>query len=209
MKYLSVFLLTLFYSNMNSQPTSPVGIYYLESVMETASGFKVDADSTFEFFFSQGALDRTGKGTWTVNGNQITFNTPGKSSPGYILKKSEKTNSKKTVIVINESNTMLLSFNYARLYDGKDSEFMKIGSDGVIEIESTKFTKIELFFELCPERTYAFEPLHPDDNYFEFTIDPTIMNFYFTNVTYKFDGKTLKGIHPLLKGDEFIFSKEN
>lgn len=51
MKYLSIILITLICSSLNSQPVSPVGIYYLENVMETASGFKIDADSTFEFSF--------------------------------------------------------------------------------------------------------------------------------------------------------------
>ena len=40
---------------------SVAGEYYLNGVMETASGFRVNADSTFEFFFSQGALDRQGR----------------------------------------------------------------------------------------------------------------------------------------------------
>jgi hypothetical protein len=187
---------------------SPAGIYYLEDAMETASGYKINSDSTFEFFFSQGAMDRTGKGTWSLKDNQIILNSTGKPSGGFILQKSEKTDKKMTVIVINESNNMLLSFNYARLNDGSDSEFMKIGSDGVIEIESTKFSKVELYFELCPERFYSFEPQHPGDNYFEFTIDPTVMDFYFENVIYQIDGQTLKGKHPLLRGDEFVFRKE-
>jgi hypothetical protein len=60
---------------------------------------------------------------------------------------------------------------------------------------------------LCPERSYTFEPLHPGDNYFEFTIDPAIMDFYFDNLTYQIEGDQLKGKHPMLRGDEFVFRK--
>ena len=48
-----------------------IGEYYLSGVMETASGFKLNPDSTFQFFFSYGALDRSGSGTWKQEGNNI------------------------------------------------------------------------------------------------------------------------------------------
>ncbi|MBK7389870.1 MAG: hypothetical protein IPI23_12625 [Bacteroidetes bacterium] len=66
------------------------GIYYLENVMETASGFKLNEDNTFEFFFSPGALDRTGSGTWQQNGDQIIFNSNGKERKDSLWLPAEK-----------------------------------------------------------------------------------------------------------------------
>ncbi len=192
---------------MQAQSPSPAGIYYLEGVMETASGIKLDPDSTFEFFFSQGALDRTGKGSWKQNGNEISLQSPGQPGPGFILQKSSKDKSPKNVVVINESNSMLLSFIYVRLYEDDNSEFLKMGTDGKIEFEADNFTKIEFLFELCPERIYSFEKTKDQGNHFEFSIDPAIMEVYFDNLTYKIDGDYLKGKHPLLRGDEFLFLK--
>jgi len=193
---------------MHAQSPTPEGIYYLEGVMETASGFKLDKDSTFEFFFSQGALDRTGKGSWKQNGELLTFQSPGILGPGFILQKSSKEKHSKIVVIINEPNSMLLSFIYVRLYEDDKSEFLKMGTDGRMEIESDKFTKIEFLFELCPERTYSFEKTKEQGNYFEFTIDPGIMDVYFDNLVYKIEGDYLKGKHPLLRGEEFLFLKE-
>ena len=45
---------------MMNAKNSLAGEYYLKAVMETASGFNPHSDSTFEFFFSYGALDRYG-----------------------------------------------------------------------------------------------------------------------------------------------------
>ncbi len=175
--------------------------------METASGFKLDTDSTFEFFFSQGALDRTGKGSWKQNGEMVTFQSPGSQGPGFILQKNSKEKHAKTVVIIKESNSMLLSFIYVRLYEDDNSEFMKMGIDGRMEFDSDKFTKIEFLFELCPERIYSFEKTKAEGNHFEFSIDPAIMDVYFDNLTYKIDGDYLKGKHPLLRGEEFSFLK--
>lgn len=208
MKSLITIILLSISLNMHAQSPSPSGIYYLEGVMETASGFKLDPDSTFEFFFSQGALDRTGKGSWYQIGNMVMLKSAGKPGPGFILQKNSKEKHSKNVLVINEPNSMLLSFIYVRLYENDQSEFMKMGTDGRMELESDKFTKIEFLFELCPERIYSFEKTKEQGNYFEFTIDPGIMDVYFDNIAYKIEGDYLKGKHPLLRGEEFSFLKE-
>ncbi len=205
--YILLLLVLIISKTAMSQVISPTGIYYLEGVMETSSGYKLNEDSTFEFFFSQGALDRTGDGRWEQSGNILTLNSPGIPSPGFILQKSERLKSSNTTVVVNESNTMLLSFIYVRPVLKNETEFMKLDSNGKLEIESEDFSEIELFFEICPERTYKFKPKHQGDNYFEFTIDPKIMNVYFDNLVMQLKGDTLNGKHPLLKGENFEFVK--
>jgi hypothetical protein len=49
------------------------GIYSLEGVMETASAFKLNKDSTFEFYYSCDALDRYGSGKWILKDDSILF----------------------------------------------------------------------------------------------------------------------------------------
>lgn len=207
MRSIIIIVLVSISMKMQSQSTSPAGIYYLEGVMETASGIKLDSDSSFEFFFSQGALDRTGKGSWKQSGDLITLQTPGKPGPGFILQKKSKEKQSKILVKVNEPNSMLLSFIYVRLYENDLSEFLNLGTDGRMEFESDKFTRIEFIFELCPERIYSFEQTKEQGNHFEFTIDPGIMEVYFDNINYKIEGDYLKGVNPLLKGEEFLFLK--
>ncbi len=60
--------------NMLAQTPSQsvAGEYYLSGVMETASGFRINPDSALsEFFFSQGALDRQGKGRYRTEGSRL------------------------------------------------------------------------------------------------------------------------------------------
>jgi hypothetical protein len=45
---------------MMAQTNNITGVYNLRGVMEMASGFKLNNDSSFEFYFSYGALDRYG-----------------------------------------------------------------------------------------------------------------------------------------------------
>ena len=124
LQILTILILTTF--NALAQSTSPVGIYYLEGVMETASGIKLDADSSFEFFFSQGALDRTGKGKWSKQGEELILQSDSLPAPGFTLMKSEKRKDNKNVVLVNETNSMLLSFIYVQLTGAGTPEFLKL-----------------------------------------------------------------------------------
>lgn len=188
-----------------AQSESPAGTYYLEGVMETASGFKLNPDSTFEFFFSQGALDRTGKGTWKVIGSRVVLQSEGKKQPGFVLIRSDNSVKRKTVVAVREPNTMLLSFVYVRIGDNPGSEFLQLTNEGILESESVHTDKIQMLFELCPERVHEFIPVNPDDTYFEFNFHPSVFDVHFDNFELERADGDLEGPHPLLKGSVFRY----
>src|SRR6476620_8502486 len=75
--FISLYLST---TSMMAQTNNITGVYNLRCVMEMASGFKLNNDSSFEFYFSYGALDRYGSGKWSMNNDNIVFTS--KPSPG-------------------------------------------------------------------------------------------------------------------------------
>ncbi len=198
----------LFGTGVQAQNPDPSGIYYLQGVMETASGFKLNPDSTFEFFFSQGALDRTGKGIWQINNNRVKFVTPGKVTAGFVLLKSEHRSGSEIKVVIKEENTMLAGFVHARLIQETESRFLPADEALSFSWKDADFTEIELLFELCQDRTYTFKPQNAGDNYFEFAIDRTICDVYFAGLELIFDKNSLTGPHPILVGEHFSYTKE-
>ena len=192
-----------------SQQTSPVGVYYLSSVMETASGIKLNEDQTFEFFFSQGALDRTGSGTWKAEGDEIVLNSKSAPEKGFILVNSMKVPGNETKVVVKDPNAMMLAFVYVNVISkGEQSEYNKLHSTGELVFPMYPAEKISLMFEICPERAHDFVPVHPGDNYFEFNFNPRILDVNFEMLRLKFADGKLTGGHPLLKGDNFSYLKE-
>jgi hypothetical protein len=187
--------------------SSPEGTYYMEGVMETASVITLKSDNTFDFFFSQGALDRTGKGKWSMQDNKVILDSEGPPAAGFEMVKSEVTKNRNYTVVINESNSMLLSFIYARIAGNTEATFLKLGTDGKIDLEG-KSGKIELLFELCPERIHEFSPVKEGDNYFEFTISPKILEVHFDKVTLAVSPEGLTGKNPLLAGESYLYRKE-
>ena len=94
------------------------GEYYLIGVREMASGFLIQPDNTFQFFFAYGALDRMGSGTWSVKGDSIFLTSAAWSGKDFSLAKSSKTDNDFINIVIDHTNPMLIRHTYCSLQNG-------------------------------------------------------------------------------------------
>lgn len=183
------------------------GEYYLRGVMETASGFKLNPDSTFQFFFSYGALDRNGEGTWTVKDNHIVLNSKPHPGKDFVLVSSKKANDDSLVIKIIEPNTFFLSHVYCLLTSGDKQSEQLSNKQGLVSFPKQAVNTIMLAFEFCPERKSLFQVSDPTHNYFEFRFEPWILEVFFADFKLEIDKDELKGLHPLLTGPSYHFIK--
>lgn len=104
---------------MQAQISSKLtGEYQLRGVMEMASGLLLKPDSSFEFFFSYGAMDRSGSGKWQwiEKDSLLVLNTPDRHAADYTLLQSRKDTGDLTAIHINDKNVYFLSYTGARAH---------------------------------------------------------------------------------------------
>lgn len=188
--------------------TSPEGIYYLTGVMETASGFKLNADHTFEFFFSYGALDREGHGTWKQEGADIIFNSEGKERKDYGLVQSRKQAGGLTV-KITGGNEQLYRLLHVAIRDGEDQSELAADKDGYVHFPVSSAASISLLFEWCPEKTFVYSIPDTTHNYFEFRFEPSIMDVIFDNFKLQLVKDGLTGPHPMDTSKKFNYKKES
>jgi len=144
---------------MNAQTAtlSPAGEYYLNGVMETASGFKLDKNGTFQFFYAYGALDRYGSGKWTSKGDHVILNSEKKHPLDFALIRSEKRSGDSITIKITDANTQLLRYVYGIIAaDGKVTQQSAADSEGLMTFAPQKMDSIYLIFEFCPEKQSEF-----------------------------------------------------
>ncbi|TXJ27064.1 MAG: hypothetical protein E6Q24_09060 [Chitinophagaceae bacterium] len=78
---------------------------------------------------------------------------------------------------------------------------------GFFTIPRQPVKKIELLFELCPERFSSFTITNSNHTYFEFRFEPWITEVYFNNVILKPTKDGLEGGHPLLQGQQYKYQK--
>lgn len=210
MKKRSCFLLLLsmihYVSNAQVRPDSIAGEYHLQGVMETASAILLKPDSTFELYFSYGAMDRQGRGKWTMDNGKIVLNSRPRPQLDFALVTSKVSADDFTTIKIVDSNAQVLPFFEALIKTPDGEKYGRMNQEGIYQIPKTKATGIDLFFTMAPERYSSF-PVTSDDNYFEFRIEPWIIEIFADNITLKLSENGLTGEHPLLKGNAFSYEK--
>ncbi|WP_461044753.1 hypothetical protein [Spirosoma harenae] len=189
-------------------PQSIAGEYYLTGVREVGSGFKLNPDSTFEFFFAYGALDRFGQGTWKKQGNQIILTSRPRPEKDFALVKSRTVPGDQITVRITDPNKQLVRYVSFATKNGNDVQRAMTNADGQARFSKQPIDAISLRFELCPDRYSVFAITNKAHNDFEFRFEPWIVDVFFENVSYTINDDTLTGPHPLLEpGKQYSFDR--
>ncbi len=183
------------------------GEYYLHGLMETASGFKLDADSVFHFFFSYGALDRYGKGRWILKDGNVVLNSRTKPGRDFSMFTNKVMANDSITIRVTDKNEFFLSHVYCIIQSGNKKLEGMCDKQGYIRFPQQAIDSIELIFEFCAERVSVFNIVNKADNYFEFKFEPWIMEVFFENFVLKPGQGKLTGNHPLLEKENYDYIK--
>ena len=206
-QFLLISFLCMAEGKISAQDSIP-GEYYMRGVMETASGFQINADSTFQFFYSYGALDRYGKGTWRmINDTTIILNGEKRPPLDFKLVKHEERNDDFITVQITDANKNLLRYVAGGIKTETGAEEFQTNNDGIAQIKRQPVDSIALIFTFCPDR-YSVFPVTGKDNYFLFQFEPWIATVFFENFLLTYKNNMLTGKHPLLEGDDFSYEKE-
>jgi hypothetical protein len=182
------------------------GEYHLQGVMETASALLLKPDSTFELFFSYGAIDRQGKGKWTYTDGKVRLQSRIKPKVDFTLVGKNSTNDSTTIVKIVTPGSQFTSSFEVLLRSADGDQIGKTNNEGVYRTKRIAASSIELFFEFSPERYSTFS-VDPNENYFEFKIEPWIIEIFADNIELAVTKDGLVGQHPLLKGDAFLYTR--
>lgn len=211
MKFLTqlTFILLIFHYQTRAQVAEKniPGEYYLEGVMEVGSGFQLKEDHTFNFFFSYGALDRVGKGTWKLADDKIVFNSEPWPGSDFVLAKQEHRNSKQIIIQVTDANTTIIGQVGCIISGGGKTQKIQTEQDGTATFEPQQVDSIVLFHLYFSDEMSVF-PAAGDDNYFEFTFQPWLGTVFFKDFSLAVNKEGLTGGHPLLKEErEYSYAK--
>jgi hypothetical protein len=184
------------------------GVYFMQGVMESASVFELKQDSSFQFFFSQGALDRYGKGTWAIKDGRVVFSSRHRPAKDFALVSSKQVPDDFITVRIAEKNSMILPYTDVSIKSGGKISGHSTDSHGEVRFPKQHIDSISLLFRLCPDRASSFAIDNKKHNYFEFGLEPWIAEVFFENFSLSINEKELNGQHPLLEGNAFRYVKE-
>lgn len=207
-RFLIAVLFILYMPGVQAQTISSMtGEYYLKGVTEVASGFQLNADSTFKFFFSYGALDRYGMGNWSIRDGKVVLNSRLQPEKDFAMVTSKSVSGNKTSIRIIENNSMLFPYVHVRISSGGKEDTMIPDKKGLIVLTGKRIDSISLLFEFCPERYSIFHIKDVTNNFFEFRFEPWLMEVFFSNFSLQVDTAGLLGRHPLMQGEQYRYNK--
>ena len=188
---------------------SALGIYRLTGEMETAGGIKLNADSSFEFYFSYGALDRYASGIWFQSGDSIFLNSKPWPGKDFRLVNTSVRPGKRMVLELAEKNTMVLPFVYFTWFKNGKKTTLKTDSHGMASADIYAPDSIGVQFEFTPERISVFKPAKTANNYYSFAFEKWVTELFFTRTSFLVNHDQLKGRLSMLREKEFVFVKEN
>jgi len=194
---------------MQAQTNSSIpGEYFLVNIMETACGLKLSADSSFQFGFSQGALDRYGQGKWTVKNGQVLLT--GAAAPGPDFKLLHQSQTGKNIrIKIASENAFARQHVYCKINGAHQQQESTTNADGIAIFKPQQIDSIELIFEFCPEKKATFYIKDKPANDFEFAFEEWMMEIFFKQFVLDIKEEGLAGANPVLSGNDFFYQKQH
>jgi len=183
------------------------GMYYLQDVKETASGFKLNPNGSFRFFFTYGAIDRYGSGNWTIGDDHVVLQSRPWTGSDFAGVDSRLVNLDFITAKIVGGNPVLLGHVFFSLRNGETGSWIKTNERGEAAFPLQPVASVSMVFEFCQERFTHFRIEDPTHNYFEFRFEPWLMEVFFNNFQLKISKYALSGKHPLMKGEKFVYEK--
>lgn len=199
------FLFQFIWMGAFAQALPAEGEYYLTGVPETASGFKLNADSSFAFFFSYGALDRFGNGTWKQTGNRLLLQSKPPEGADFTLLDTKKTPHSGLKIQIQGGDPAIYAAVSVELSLGAVREQQQANALGVLNFKQPSADQLKISFAYCPEKQTIIRPV--EANELLFRIEPRVMEYQFNSFELILTPDGLRGPHPLDSTRVFNYQK--
>lgn len=183
------------------------GDYFLTGVMETGCGIKLNPDYTFEFFYSYGALDRHGYGSWKkISETEIELNTNYENLVPFTIILEEKRTHSGTLICIPNYNEMLLDNTKIEIVSNNTTEENIADANQFFVYNSDKADKIIVTCLFYFDNFATLIPTDTTNNYFELAPNHNLPLVHFNRSKFTLEENALIGkLHLLDDFKEYRF----
>lgn len=171
------------------------GEYYLTGIMETASGFNLYEDHSFEFYFSYGALDRHAYGTWREGENGLVILSTNYTDQSPFTIDSEENNKETDHLVVGIpgfNKALLKETKILAVYNGKEEEQVETGDD-VFHFTFPAADKLVVTCLFYFDNPATLIPSADKNNYIQIKPNQNLLLVHFNNEEFKIEENKLSG----------------
>jgi len=170
------------------------GVYQFHQ-QELVASFKFSPDNKFDFFYSNGAVDRTATGTFSITGDTLHIKSDKEPGKDFTIK-SESQSGAGYHIQFEGADKYLLSNIRCSFFTSKERRDEYTDENGIIEINLPHCDSIYAFHELFPDMASVIKDEKNDNNHSVVTLNPTLGQVSFKGIAYKVDGNKLIAVMP-------------
>ncbi len=174
------------------------GEYRLKGHHEMVAAFNFQPDSSFEFYFIYGAVDRMAKGKYSIRDKQIFFRSDKTPGRDFTIRK-QSVQGKGTTIKITESNPALQANVLCIFMKGTERDSIYSNNNGLAFSSLTNCDSIIAMHTLFPDEFSIIKSDASNKNdFFELSLNPSLAELSFRNFILTIDGESLSGSLPYL-----------
>ncbi len=189
-------------------PKEISGNYYVEGLSDAKSGFYLNSNYSFNFFYQKNGIDRYGTGRWYAEKNTIIFNGRPRPARVYKLLSSRKVNDNFVTVTFTDDKPELVKNIECILFTERGRQKLFTKDDGVVRFTKQIVDSIQIRSSLFPDHPFTFFPSNKVQNSFEFGFEKSALEVFFEDFTLTYTPDALTGRHPLLKG-QFRYIKDD
>ena len=186
------------------------GVYRMSGGHEMVAAFQFKKDSSFEFYFIYGAVDRKSSGHFNIHDRIIVLHADKVPGRDFTIVRQEKRGDG-TSIKISNPNPSLVRNVVGIFKKGTEEDDQYSNDQGDIHSNLTDCDSVFVIHTLFPDvPTPVKENQGNKNNYFELTLNPSLAEVSFKNFTLSINEEGLTGSLPwLFEREKAVFVKES
>jgi hypothetical protein len=182
------------------------GVYLLSGGHEMVAAFKFSADSSFEFYFSYGAVDRSARGHYNVRDGKVHLQSAKEGGKDFTITNRRRSGDGSTV-KISDPNSALRKEIVCNFKKGNEMDLQYTDGEGLAHSRLDGCDSILLVHPLYPDIPTVILP--GKENHFEGVLNPSLADCSFRGFILTLDKDTLTGSLPyLFEREEVVFIRQ-
>lgn len=182
------------------------GSYHLTGIMETASGFELYPDGNFDFYYSYGAIDRHGYGTWKQEGDTILLHSDYSDKQGFAIAESHEAEHPFLLVTLQQPDPFFSQYMRVFAINGDLTEEKTADSHGRIKFDQQSAEKLMVMNDLFPDNIVTLVPENSRANHIVLSFNQDLALVHFSALHCPIAGDGFMAPVPLF---EMMYGRRN
>lgn len=191
---------------MNSSAQKLEGVYSFNR-QEMIAAFRFGEDSSFDFYYSYGAVDRNATGKFFIVDDTLKLKSAKEPGKDFNVTNQSKMDGE-TTITIKDKNSYLIKYVNAFVIANGTEKIYEADDNGVIKIDMA-CDSIYLQHQLFPDIPTLIKDEKNNNNNFEVALNPSLQQVSFKGIDFIINGKTISCLpNYFMPMENITFTKE-